>query len=199
MDRGAIRCADGLVPGELSALARYRAELNERLVVHLAGGAWRVPLATRHLAVQAADGALLGRIVCGGPADAGRAVAALGRAPAAPDPARLAAILAPWAGLLGDLATLEGTGAEAPPLAVPEGGGPVLLAPPGRLAPGALLAALAAAAPRGVVWVPDPRTAASSHLIARALAPVFGPALALIQGDGATRAALAAAGLSPAA
>jgi hypothetical protein len=62
-----------------------------------------------------------------------------------------------------------------------------------------LLAALAAAAPQGAVWRPDPRAAASAHLIARALAPVLGRSLALIQGDAATDAALQAAGLSPAA
>lgn len=188
------------MPGELSALARYRAELNERLVVHLAGGAWRVPLATRHLAVRAAEGALLGRIVCGGPEDAARALAALGRAPASPDPAQLAAALAPWAGLLEALAALEGVGAGGGPVpTLPAGRGPVVLAPPAAASPGVVLAALAAAAPRGVVWVPDPRRAASSHLIARALAPLLGPSLALIQGDGATRAALVAAGLSPSA
>lgn len=197
MDRGPVRCPDRLVPAELSALALYRAELDERLVVHLTGGAWRVPLGVRPLPVLAADGSLLGRIVCGEGRDAARARAGLAPAPAAPDPARLMALLAPWAGLLAAVRGLEG--APCAPVRAAAGAGPALLETPPGAEPAALVAALAALAPRGVVWRPDPGGAASAHLIARALAPGLGRALALVQGDRATGAALAAAGLSPAA
>jgi hypothetical protein len=201
MDRGPVRHPDRGLPGELSPLDRYLAELNERLVVHRTGGVWRVPLGTRSLAVHAADGRLLGRVVCGDGRDAARAAAALAPA-AAPGQSALAAALAGVAPLLAALAALEPAPSRpGPPAAVPTlppGAGPVLISTPAGADPAALARMLAAAAPRGAVWRPDPRAAASAHLLAAALGPLLGAALALIHGDDATLGALAAAGLSPA-
>jgi hypothetical protein len=183
----------------VTPLALYRAELNERLVVHLTGGDWRVPLSTRHLDVVGLGGARLGRIVCGDAADAARAVAGLAGAPAAPTPEHLRAALEPWAGVLDGLRAIEGGGGLRPPAALPAGQGPVLIVSgPDHDLP-ALIQIIAQSAQRGAVWAPEPRAAASAHLVARALVPVLGRALSLVQGDGATRAALLAAGLSPAA
>lgn len=185
-----------------AALALYRAELNERLVVHRTGGAWRVPLATRHLDVRAADGSRLGRIVCGDAADAARALAGLRPAPP-PAAGRLAEALAEVAPFWRAVRALEGVetadAAGSPDLwPAPQATGPVLLVTRADAPAGAIARALAGHAATGAVWVPDPVAAASSHLLARVLAPLLGPAFALIQGDGATVRAFAGLGLSPA-
>lgn len=177
----------------MQGLPLYRAELNERLVVHWTGGAWRVPLGQRHAEVRAADGSRLGRIVCADAADAARAIAALVPAPP-PDPAALAQALDPVAGLLAEVRALEGAAGlgaapQAPALA---GRGPAVLLTAADRPLADILAALAALAPRGVVWKPAPGAAASAHLMMRALAPVLGRSVALLQGDHATGAELAA-------
>lgn len=177
----------------MRGLLLYRAELNERLVVHWTGGAWRVPLGQRHAEVRAADGARLGRIVCAEAADVARAVAGLTPAPP-PDPAALARALDPVAGLLAEVRALEGAagdGLVARSLA-PVGDGPAVLLTAADRPLAEILAALAALAPRGVVWKPAPGAAASAHLLMRALAPVLGRSVALLQGDHATGAALMA-------
>lgn len=178
-----------------AALALYRAELNERLVVHYIGGVWRVPLGTRHLPVRAADGAMLGRIICAGPLDAQRARAGL-------VPARLTqraamAALAPVLPLLGRLRALEGMADDAAavsglaevcsePHPQPGTSEPVLLYSAAAWPPGDLVGQIVAAASRGVIWKPAPGAAASAHLIMRALGPVTGRAVALVQGDHVT-------------
>lgn len=177
----------------MQGLPLYRAELTERLVVHWTGGAWRVPLGQRHAEVRAADGTRLGRIVCAEAADVARAIAGLAPAPP-PDPAALARSLDPVAGLLAEVRALEGVAgpAAAAQALAPAGQGPaVLLTAADRPVP-EILAALAALAPRGVVWKPAPGTAASAHLMMRALAPVLGRSVALLQGDHATGADLMA-------
>jgi hypothetical protein len=178
-------------------LALYRAELNERLVVHWTGGAWRVPLGQRHAEVRAADGSRLGRIVCADAADVARAIAGLVPAPP-PDPGALARALDPVAGLLAEVRALEGVAGDAwaPCGFAPEGQGPAVLLTAADRPVAEIVAALAALAPRGAVWKPAPGAAASAHLILRALAPVLGRSVALVQGDHASGAALAA-GLAP--
>lgn len=220
MDRGAVRRADRKLPtlsaggsdqgspgqdpsgpgdaGPDPALTQYRAELNERLVVHWTGGAWRVPLATRHLSVRAADGSALGRIVCAGPADLTRALAGLTPAPPL-GIAALEAVLAPLASLLARLRALEGWPGDGWD---PEAAARALYAAPPPPGPVALLSAadrpvsemvgtLARLAGRGVLWKPAPGAAASAHLVLRGLGPLTGSALALLQGDHASGADLA--------
>jgi hypothetical protein len=180
------------------ALALYRAELNERLVVHWTGGAWRVPLTDRHLAVVATDGSTLGRIICAGPADAQRAVDGLRPAPIRLDDALRA--LAPFAPLLDRLRALEqGPGAARPaftaaPAWSASGAGPWVLYSAAACPVENLLALLVAGAARGVIWKPAPGTAASAHLLIRALGPVAGDSIALVQGDHASGQALARLG-----
>lgn len=173
----------------------YRAELNERLAVHWTGGAWRVPLADRHLAITAADGSPLGRIVCAGEADLTRALAGIVPQPA-PDPVEIAAAMAPFAALLAEVRALEDAPRDlwtpdlsaraAPPR------GPVALFSAAALPVADLVAHLVLAAARGAVWKPAPAAAASGHLVMRALAPLLGRGVALVQGDHATGALLAA-------
>jgi hypothetical protein len=179
-----------------AALAQFRAELNERLVVHWTGGAWRVPLGTRHLAVQAMDGSALGRIVCAEADDAARARAGLIPAPLTAQAAARA--LDPVAPLLARLRALEGAAGDgcvpgAPGLP-PPGQGPLVLYTAHDLPLADLVALLVAGSGRGVIWKPAPRAAASAHLVMRALAPVAGRALAMVQGDHASGAALAGLG-----
>lgn len=186
----------------LTPLEVFRAELNERLVVHWTGGGWRVPLGGRHLAVAAADGGGLGRIVCGDGADAARALAGL-RPGAGLDPARIDAALAPVAGLLTRIRALEGfpedgwdpAHAARAPRPESRSGGPVALLSSAAVPVSELVGLLAGAAARGAVWKPAPRAAASAHLVMRALAPLAGASLALIQGDHATGRTLA--GMAP--
>jgi len=180
-----------------AALAMYRAELNERLVVHWTGGAWRVPLAARHHGVTAADGSALGRIVCADGADAARARSGL--LPVRPQPAvALAVALAPFAALLARLRTIEGFDGDRWDLAAAEGAmrgaaaaGPVVLLSAADRPVSDLIGRIAGAAAAGVIWKPAPGAAASAHLVMRALAPVIGPGVALLQGDHATGRVLA--------
>jgi len=184
--------------GAGAALDWFRAELNERLVVHWTGGAWRVPLATRHLAVTAADGSGLGRIVCAESADMHRAFTGL-RPGAGLDADRLEAALAPFARLMTGVRALEGfagdgwdidAAARAMSVAA-DADGPVALLSAADRPVSELIGRLAALAGRGAVWKPAPGAAASAHLAMRALAPHLGAALALVQGDHATGAVLA--------
>lgn len=181
-----------------AALAWYRAELNERLVVHWTGGAWRVPLATRHLTIEAVDGSRLGRIICANGTDGVRAMAGLRPGPLV-DPARLDALLAPVADLLGAVRAWEGASGDRwdPDLAAhhlsrpPPLRGPVTLLTAAAVPLPELAAILTRAAVAGALWKPAPQAAASAHLLMRALAPALGEGVALLQGDHSTGAALA--------
>uniref|UniRef100_UPI002AFF92F6 hypothetical protein n=1 Tax=Pararhodobacter sp. TaxID=2127056 RepID=UPI002AFF92F6 len=53
---------------------------------------------------------------------------------------------------------------------------------------------LIAGAGQGMLWKPAPGAAASAHALIRALGPVAGAGLAMLQGDHATGAALAGQG-----
>jgi len=192
---------DGTVATDDPALELFLAELNERLVVHWAGGAWRVPLATRHLAVSSAGGRALGRIVCAGPGDAARALAGL-RPGTAVEPETLDRLLSPFAALMARLRALEGcpgdgwdpTRASQAMSAPRDAAGRAVLLSAADRPVSELVGTLAGLAAGGAVWKPAPRAAASAHLVMRALAPVLGPSLALVQGDHASGAALAASG-----
>lgn len=192
---------DGTEAIDDPALELYLAELNERLVVHWAGGAWRVPLATRHLAVATTAGRPLGRIVCAGPGDAARALAGLRPGPAIA-PETLDRLLAPFAALMARLRALEGypgdlwdpiRASRALSATRDTDRRAVLLSAADRPV-SELVGTLAGLAVRGAVWKPAPRAAASAHLAMRALAPVLGPSLALVQGDHDSGAALVAIG-----
>jgi len=181
-----------------AALAWYRAELNERLVVHWTGGAWRVPLAARHLAVAAADGSRLGRIICADRDDMARALVGL-RPGEAPDADRLDAALAPLAVLLARVRALEGFAGDGwdPAAAARAMAGTPSAAVPATLLSAAdrpvseLIGHLAGLAGGGAIWKPAPGAAASAHLAMRALSPMVGAAVALLQGDHASGAMLA--------
>lgn len=169
----------------------FLAELSERLFVMFQGGCWRAPLGTRLLPVPGFAGA---NLACAGAGDVARALAGLRPGPVDRD--AMVRAYAAQAGLLRDLRALEGCtdpvdGPELPDL---PGTGPlVLLSAAGApLAP--LAGALIAGAPRGVLWKPAPRAAASAHVLIEALAPVAGARLALLHGDHASGAALAGQG-----
>lgn len=181
---------------------RFLSELNERLFTHFAGGAWRAPHSERHLPVPKATGGALGAIVCAGPADVARArgVLRLGPAPRRVDGVALWAALMAEAPVVGAMRALEGfagdalTAPEPPePVELPRRGPLVLLSaaatPVDRIA-GVLIAGAAA----GLIWKPAPAAAASAHLIMRVLGPLAEGRLALLQGDHATGALLAAQG-----
>lgn len=180
------------------ALEVFRAELNERLVVHWTGGAWRVPLGRQHLDVTSADGARLGRIVCAEAPDLARAQAGLAAGPV-PPLAALEAALAPVAPLLAALRALEGQAGDgwdagrAARAMARRPAGPVALLSAAAVPAATVVGRLAAAAGQGAIWKPAPGAAASAHLIMRALAPLLGRSVAMLQGGHATGAALAAA------
>ncbi len=178
---------------------RFIPELNERLFTHFAGGAWRAPYSDRHLPVMRASGEPLGQVVCAGPPDVARArgVLRLGQPEEPVDAEVLWAAMLAEAPLLGAMRAEEGYAADrlgAPePLHLPERGPLVLLSaaetPVDRIA-GALIAGARA----GLIWKPAPGAAASAHLIMRALGPLTGGRLALLQGDHATGELLAGQG-----
>jgi len=178
------------------ALATYLAELNERLVVHWTGGAWRVPLSDRHLALHGAGGSVPGRIVCAGAEDARRAAAGLIPAPLSAESACQA--LAAYEPLMTSLPALE-RGPRAPsrpPIPpAPPPGRPWLLLTAADVPVRDLVALLVAGSGQGVIWKPAPGAAASAHLVMRALAPLAGRALAMLQGDHASGQALAGLGV----
>lgn len=194
--------------GAVSAEELFLAELRERLFAHFVGGCWRVPLAERHLPVlpgketpgagEVATG--LGQIVCAGAEDIARARALLGGDCAAHEAFRAA--LAERAGMLETLRQVEG-GPVAPEgfavpdtlPALPESGRVWVLLSAAGMPPEDLAALLIAGARAGgMIWKPAPRAAASAHLLMEALGPLAGGRLAMVQGDHATGALLAAAG-----
>ncbi len=172
----------------------FLAELNERLFVQFVGGRWMAPLGERHLRALPLEGARMGRLVCAGPGDIARA--RLGMEPTAVQGSGLGAAYAPLRRMLQDLRRVEGFDdpVDAPmPLALP-GLGPLVLLSAAGTPVSDVAAVLFAGAARGVLWKPAPRAAASAHLLMRALGPLAGGNLALVQGDHQTGALAAGQG-----
>ncbi len=175
--------------------ALFIAELNERLFTHFTGGRWRVPLSQRHLPVHRASGVRFGQIVCAEPPDVTRALGDLAQAGTPAPGGAMAAALAALAGPLAALRMEEGFDDARVPALIPDpppGTGPVVLmtaADMPLLRIGEVLIGLAG---RGVIWKPAPRASASAHLLMRHLGPMAAGRLALLQGDHASGAALAA-------
>jgi len=168
------------------------AEMKERLLVHFAAGAWRVPVSVRAVAGG------LGPVVAGGAADVARVMRTLRARDGSPPLAGALRALAPeTAAVLRDLRRAEGF--DDDPLAVLPVALPDL--PPGAVLLSAaatpvsvLVALLEAGARGGLVWKPAPGAAASAHLVMDASARHAPGALAMVQGDHATAALLAQEG-----
>lgn len=168
----------------------FLAELSERLFVHYAQARWMAPLSHRLLQVTP----FRGHIVCGDARDLARAAHTL-RPSLTQNLAEVYTAIAP---ALRALRRLEGgdDDAGAPVAPVLPGAGPLMLLSDADTPLAHLAGALIAGVPRGVVWVPSPRAAASAHLLMRALGPRAGGALALVQGDEGTRALARGQGLA---
>jgi hypothetical protein len=168
------------------------AEMKERLLVHFAAGAWRVPVS-----VRAVPGSL-GPVVAGGAADVARALrAARVQATQLDAPQPLTIFPAQTARALCDLRRFEGY--EDDPLAphawrVPDLPPAAVLLSSAQTPVALLVALLAAGARSGLVWKPAPGAAASGHVVMDALGRKAPGALAMVQGDHATGALLAAEG-----
>jgi acyl-CoA reductase-like NAD-dependent aldehyde dehydrogenase len=174
--------------------ALFLAELSERLIVHYSQGQWRAPMGQRQIPVARYDGAHLGRIVCAEATDIERAVAGLRGASEAQG-----AITEAWRllrPLAAQLRHVEGFDDPADMLAVQRlpGKTPLVMLSAAQTPIAALVAVLVAGAGRGVLWKPAPNAAASAHLVMRALGPLSGGSLALVQGDHTTGAVLAGMG-----
>ncbi|MCC5986975.1 MAG: hypothetical protein JJT95_04785 [Pararhodobacter sp.] len=193
----------------MDAEALFIAELNERLITHFTGAYWRVPLSQRHLPVLRASGARFGSIICADGHDVARALGDLATIGAPAPGEAMARALAALAGPMARMRAEEGFDEDGtvgkaagaalalpPEAALPEplpGEGPAILMSGADTPPMLIGAALIAAAGRGVIWKPSPRAAASAHLLMRHLGPLAAGRLALLQGDHASGAALAAA------
>lgn len=155
------------------------------------------PLSDRLLPGLSLGPGRLGHLACGNAADVARARAALvpSRAPGlAQGLAQDYATLAPR---LRQLRAYEGF---ADPLLAPDlsadlpGDGPLVLLSAADVPLARLAGLLIAGAGRGMIWKPDPRAAASAHLLISALGPRAAGGLALIQGDEVTGDLLAQQG-----
>lgn len=173
------------------AAADFRAELSERLFVLYLGGRWMAPLSGRLIAVP---GLPLARLACAEAGDVARARAGL--QPAAVDGTALRAAYAGSAPLLRALRVHE---TPDDPVAEPESWdlpftGPTVLVTATSVPLARVAGLLIAGAGQGMLWKPAPGAAASAHALIRALGPVAGAGLAMLQGDHATGAALAGKG-----
>ena len=174
--------------------ASFLAELNERLFVQFAQGLWRAPLGQRLLPVLPFDGGRMGRIVCAEQRDIERALIGLGAGHA-----DLSAMHAAWQDLQHTaraLRTVEGfadSTHSTHALTLP-GQGPLVLLSAAQTPIAVLAGLLLAGATRGVLWKPAPAAAASAHLLMRAMGPLAGGNLALLQGDHQTGAGLTGKG-----
>lgn len=170
---------------------QFLAELKERLVVHFVDQRWRAPLSERALPIARPRA---GKIMCGTKADVTRAVAGLRQG--AIDTQAMRAAATAVLPVVGAVRALEAVGEDLrdmdPP--TPSGAAPVMLLSAASTPPDRVITALLANAPRGVLWKPAPGTAASAHVIMRALGPVAGGRLAMVQGDHQTGAIMAATG-----
>lgn len=175
---------------------QFRAELNERLFTCYIGGRWTAPLGTRAVPVHPFDGGRMGTIACAEQGDIARAVAGLRGPP--PERAALEEAYAGSAYLLRALRREEGyadaVARPVMPATLPPGDGPLIVLSAAATALARIVGVLIAGAGRGVIWKPAPRAAASAHLLMRALGPVSGTRLAMVQGDHATGALLAGQG-----
>jgi hypothetical protein len=80
----------------------------------------------------------------------------------------------------------------APAPLAPAGHGPLVLLTAAETSLDRIAGALLAGAGTGMIWKPAPTAAASAHLLMRAVGPLARGRLALLQGDHATGALLAA-------
>jgi len=178
--------------------ALFLAELNERLFVQFSQGLWRAPLGQRHLDVFPIDEARVGRIVCAEPADVTRAMSGLGQGHA--DPNHLQDVWLAERLTAMKLRAIEGFDDQAQSVAVPvlSGrdviSGPVVLLSAADTPLDAIVQVMLAGAELGVLWKPAPKAAASAHYVMRALGPLAGGNLAMVQGDHATGLAVAGQG-----
>lgn len=173
------------------AAADFRAELSERLFVLYLGGRWMAPLSGRLIGVPGLPQA---RLACAEAADVARARAWL--RPAAVDHSALRAAYAASAPLLRALRSYE---VADDPVSEPEEwllpfAGPAVLVTASAVPLARVAGLLLAGAGLGLLWKPAPGAAASAHALMRALGPVAGAGLALVQGDHATGVALAGQG-----
>ncbi|WP_323036451.1 hypothetical protein [Pararhodobacter sp.] len=164
--------------------AQFLAELNERLFVHYADGQWRAPLGQRLLPVLPFDDGRMGRIVCAEDADIERALSSLGKGGVAD----IAALQHAWdriQPMARQLRLLEGVEdrVSSPQRPSVPGEGPVVLLSAAQTPVADLVGVLLSSVARGVLWKPAPGAAASAHLVARALGPLMGGNLAMVQGD----------------
>lgn len=174
----------------------FIAELNERLFVHFTQGRWCAPLSDRLYPSRAFDGQRMGRIACAGQADIDRALSGLdarclpsGDAVTAYDRVRP---------LLRALRRLEESDdpvcGPVVPSELPTGQEPLILLSSETAHASVLAGVLIAGSPRGILWKPAPRAAASAHLLMRTIGPLAGGGLVLLHGDHATGSALAGRG-----
>lgn len=175
--------------------ALFLAELNERLFVHFSQGRWRSPLGQRLLPVLALGEGRMGRIVCGEAPDIERALGALGMG----EVPSVAALEQAWDSVQAAATHVrqrEGLEDAPAPLVLPPvpGEGPVVLLSAAQTPVADLVGVLLSSVARGVLWKPAPGAAASAHLVMRALGPLVGGNLALVQGDHQTGALLAKRG-----
>lgn len=179
---------------ESGLTALFIAELNERLFVHFTGGRWCAPLSDRLCPVLPFDGDRMGRIACADEADIQRALAGIGAGTVSGD------LGSAYQGIRAPLRALRKLEGHDDPVSSPAlcgpmpGDGPVILFSAAAVPVSVLAGVLIAAAPRGVIWKPAPRAAASAHFLMRVLGPLAGGRLALLQGDHASGAALAGQG-----
>lgn len=171
----------------------FIAELKERLITHYSAGAWRVPLGARQH-----PGGAYGPVICADDADLARAQAGLRPLPAPPREAEVWGALTARATLFAELRSAEGAMGDAlarRAMPVLPDQGPYMLLTSAEMPLADLAALLVAAAGKGgLIWKPAPAAAASAHLLGATLAPLLGPAMALVQGDHITGAALAGRG-----
>lgn len=173
------------------AAADFRAELSERLFVLYLGGRWMAPLSGRLIGVP---GLPMARLACAEAGDVARARAGL--RPAGAEVGALRAAYAASAPLLRALRAYEVMG---DPVSEPEDwalpfAGPAVLVTATSVPLSRVAGLLIAGAGQGMLWKPAPGAAASAHALIRALGPVAGAGLAMLQGDHATGAALAGQG-----
>jgi len=133
-----------------------------------------------------------GRIICAGADDIARALASL-RAGGC-DPLEFGTAATAALPEVEAIRRLEGlsAGVEGAGGASLLSDGPVGLLTGADMPARVIVDAILAQMGRGVIWKPSPKAAASAHLLVRHIGPVSAGGLAMLQGDHATGAALAA-------
>ncbi|MCB1387933.1 MAG: hypothetical protein KDK12_02065 [Rhodobacteraceae bacterium] len=167
----------------------FLSALGERLFVMYLGGRWIAPLSERLIP---APGLPAARLACAGRQD-------VARAGLVAEPIDAGALRRAYDGRAAALRGLRDFEGVADPVAEPEpwqiaGEGPLVLLSARDVPLARIAGLLLAGAPRGLLWKPAPGAAASAHVLMRALSPVAGRRLALVQGDHATGALAAGQG-----